>query len=222
MEEKEYKLLIVEDEPDVCASINSYFDKRGFFISTTDSGKHALLMIESIKPDLVILDISLKELNGIEVLNQLRSDDKKTKVIILTGYLNDQETINKIKRLGVSAYENKPMDLKELEQLINQTLGIEPYWENKHRINKKEEKYETGSIKNIIHSMSNILTIIRTKSESFTSNIEDGKYRDKSQEELISLSISIMNDNVKNIDLAVEIMDKMTGFSEQTQEKEFK
>ncbi len=215
MEEKKYTLLIVEDEPDVCASINSYFDRRGFIISTTDSGKHALLMIESIKPDLVILDISLKELNGIEVLTRLRLNDKETKVIILTGYLKDQEAIKQIKSLGVIAYKNKPMGLDELEQLINQSLGIEPFLENKGRINKKEEKYETESIESIIHLMSNTLTIIRTKCENYTLNIEDGKYKDKSQEELISLAISIMNDNIKNIDRAVEIMDEISGLSRQ-------
>lgn len=221
MEEKRYKLLVVEDEPDVCASINSYFNKRGFIISTTDSGKHALLMIKSIKPDLVILDISLKELNGIEVLNQLRLNDKKTKVIILTGYLKDQETIKQIRSLGIIAYKNKPMGLNELEQLINQSLGIEPFLENKDRIDKKEEKHETESIKSIIHSMSNILTIIRTKCENFTLNIEDGKYQNKSQEELISLAVSIMNDNVQNIDRAVQTMDKIPAFSKQN-DKELK
>ena len=96
------KLLIVEDEADTCTAVQSFFGKRDFAVSTTGSGIEALSMIRAGKPDIVLLDIALSDLNGVDVLKKLREHDQATKVIVITGHLYPPEEIEKIQNLGIS------------------------------------------------------------------------------------------------------------------------
>ena len=92
------KILIVEDEPDIAGTLQSYLGRRGFQVSTTASGLEALLLIEISKPDVVILDFSLNDLSGQDVLKRLREKDQQTRVIVITGQMLPEEEIARIRR----------------------------------------------------------------------------------------------------------------------------
>jgi len=70
------KILVVDDEPDITASFQSFFGRRGFLVNTAASGKDALDIIKTSRPDLVFLDLTLPEMHGKEVLKELREFDK--------------------------------------------------------------------------------------------------------------------------------------------------
>ncbi len=108
------KILVVDDEPDIIASFQSFFGRRGFLVSTAASGKDALDIIKISRPDLVFLDLTLPELTGKEVLKELRTFDKKTKVVIITGHALESEDEEEFRSLGISAYLNKPIVLEKL------------------------------------------------------------------------------------------------------------
>lgn len=113
------KILVVDDEPDITASFQSFFGKRGFLVNTAASGKDALDIIKTSKPDLVFLDLTLPEMSGKEILEALRKFDKKTKVIIVTGHTLESEKEDKeFQTLGISAYLNKPVILETLEDIV--------------------------------------------------------------------------------------------------------
>lgn len=102
-------VLIVEDDPMV-ADINRNYTKavEGFgVIGIAKNGKDAICQINTLKPDLVILDVYLPELNGVEILSQIRKTDKEIDVIMITA-VDDSSTISKILRHGVVAYITKP------------------------------------------------------------------------------------------------------------------
>src|SRR3989338_9738493 len=113
------KILVVDDEPDITASFQSFFGKRGFLVNTAASGNDALDIIKTSKPDLVFLDLTLPEINGKEVLKELRSFDKKTKVIIITGHALESEADDEeFQSLVISAYLNKPINLERLLEIV--------------------------------------------------------------------------------------------------------
>lgn len=207
IKKREFKILIVEDEADICVGFHSYLERRGFLISTTGSGKDALMIIKSIKPDIVLLDISLHDLNGIEVLQQLRTYDTKTKIIIITGEMHNEGEINQIKSLGVSAYKTKPINLENLEHIIYNILEEAPGLEI-----KKVENQTTDQIRSIVHLMSNSLGVIRIKCENFRLNYEQGVYKNKTPDELIKMAVLVMKDVEKNIDCAITKIDQTTGY----------
>jgi len=208
MDKRRLKLLVVEDEPDVCTTTQAYFGKRGFLVSTTGSGLEALSMINASNPDIVLLDIALKDLSGLDVLRRLREYDKNTKVIIVTGQMYPDEQIQEVFKLGVSGYEHKPIILEEIERLVNQVVGRKPP-PAVVIAKKKKEVFERIPKNSIVHKLTNFLGIIRNKCENFTLNIEEGIYKDKSAEELVKMSVSIMKDIEDTVDRSMEVVEQI-------------
>ncbi len=203
MPKEKIKLLIVEDEPDICTSVQSYFGKRGFSVSTTASGQEALSMIKISRPDLVLLDISLHDLSGVEVLKELRRHDQQTKVIIITGQLYRPEEVQKIFDLGISDYRNKPLVLEEIAKVVYKITGKNP---SQPRLSKKKEKTFLPATSGIVHQLSNLLGIIRNKCENFTLNVEDGIYENKTSDELVNMSVEIMKEIQETVDKTMEVV----------------
>ncbi len=200
------KLLIVEDEPYICASLQSYFGKRNFIVSVTGSGFEALSMIAVSRPDIVLLDLGLNDLSGVEVLKRLRGYDRETKVVVITGQMYMEEEIAKIFGLGISDYKTKPLILQEVETLVFETVG-------KNRLTSYEgmqsrKKADVGS-SGVVHTLANLLGVIRNQCENFTLNVEDNIYKDKSPGELVHMSTEIMKDVQKTVDRAMEVVEKI-------------
>jgi len=111
------KLLIVDDETDVCDFAKHFFAKRNIEVSVASGGREALNIIETQKPDLVLLDIRMEEMTGMEVLRQLRAQNNNVKVIMVTG-VEDEGTLKESQSLGVKGYIHKPLVLEELEKIV--------------------------------------------------------------------------------------------------------
>jgi DNA-binding response OmpR family regulator len=111
------KLLIVDDEIDIREFAKSFFKKRGIEVITASGGNQALALIEKESPDLVLLDVRMEEMTGVEVLRALRKADNSTKVIMVSG-VEDEEVIKEANELGVVGYIHKPLVLEELEKIV--------------------------------------------------------------------------------------------------------
>ncbi len=111
------KLLIVDDEVDIREFAKSFFKKRGIEVFTASGGNEALKIIDDQKPNLVLLDVHMEEMTGVEVLRELRSKGNDTKVIMVTG-VEDEEIINEANSWGIKGYVNKPLVLEELEKIV--------------------------------------------------------------------------------------------------------
>jgi DNA-binding response OmpR family regulator len=111
------KLLIVDDEIDIREFAKRFFVKRGIEVLTASGGIEAIKIIDEHKPDLVLLDVQMEEINGIEVLKRLRDDKNDVNVIMVTG-AEDPSIINEANDLGVKGYVHKPLVLEELEKIV--------------------------------------------------------------------------------------------------------
>lgn len=112
-------LLIVDDEADVREFAANFFRKRKIEVATVASGEEALAAVAKEKPDLILLDIKMEGIDGIETLRRLREIDKNTKVIMVTGKKPEEE--NSCKQcgdLGALDYVHKPLELDELERVV--------------------------------------------------------------------------------------------------------
>ncbi len=116
------KLLIVDDEQDVREFAKNFFVKRNIDVRTASDGDEALKLVEEDKPDLMLLDVRMGEMTGVEVLRELRKRQCDVKVVMVTG-VEDQEVIDEAKSLGVVNYVHKPLALDELEQIVLKELG---------------------------------------------------------------------------------------------------
>lgn len=111
------KLLIVDDEIDVREFAKSFFVKRNIEVFTAKGGAEAFEIIDHHQPDLVLLDVQMEGISGIEVLKQLRKDKNDIKVIMVTG-TEDPAIIDEANSLGVRGYVHKPLVLEELEKIV--------------------------------------------------------------------------------------------------------
>ncbi len=111
------KLLIVDDEADVREFARNFFKRRNITVFIAAGGKEALTIIEKERPDLVLLDVRMEEMTGLEALRILRGKNDSTKVIMVTGVENG-ESVKEAHDLGMAGYVHKPLVLDELEKVV--------------------------------------------------------------------------------------------------------
>ena len=116
------KLLIVDDEKDVCNFAKSFFQGKNLNVFCALSGEDAIPIIEKERPNIVILDIKMKGISGIDVLKKIKEIDPKIDVIMVTA-LDDINLMEEAKKLGASDYITKPLVLEELEKRISERVA---------------------------------------------------------------------------------------------------
>jgi len=115
------KILIVDDERLIRQSLEKGLVRQGYSALSAENGKTALQLAEEESPDLVVLDLKLPDLSGIEVLKGLRELDKNLPVLIITAYGSIDTAIQAI-RLGAYDYITKPFDLEAILLSVTQAL----------------------------------------------------------------------------------------------------
>ncbi|MCQ9206781.1 MAG: response regulator [Omnitrophica bacterium] len=118
------KILIVDDEADVCDFVKGFFEERGFEVLMALSGTEALRVVKKQKPGLILLDIKMKGIDGIETLKRIRAVDKCVNVMMVTA-ADDQRTMDAADKLGACKYISKPLVLENLEfAVMSFTKGV--------------------------------------------------------------------------------------------------
>jgi nitrogen regulation protein NR(I) len=115
------KLLLIDDETDVQYSFQRIFDSPEMELTTASSGEEGLKLIPRVKPDLVIMDIRMGGMNGLETLRKIREIDSKLLVILMTAYGTTQTAIEAMK-LGAYDYLLKPFDIPKLKEIVTNAL----------------------------------------------------------------------------------------------------
>ena len=115
------RLLLIDDEADVQYSFGRIFSSPEIELVTASSGEEGLKLAPKLKPDLIIMDIRMGGMNGLETLRRLRQFDAKVPVIMMTAYGTTQTAIEAMK-LGAYDYLLKPFDIPKLKQLVGEAL----------------------------------------------------------------------------------------------------
>ncbi len=119
------KILIVDDEADVVRLLQFRFEKEGFDIISAGDGQTALALVEEEMPDLVVLDIMMPLMDGMEVLRQIRSRRATSRVpVIMLTAKTASPTVDQARQLWVSDYIMKPFDPEALVVKAKKALKI--------------------------------------------------------------------------------------------------
>ncbi|MCU0667266.1 MAG: response regulator [Patescibacteria group bacterium] len=119
------KIAIIEDDVAIAQMYRIKFEAEGFVVETAENGVYGLELIQEMQPDMVLLDLMMPEMNGDEVLKQMRQQPwgANTKVIILTN-MGEQEAPAIIKELGVEAFIVKAdMTPRQVAELVKKHVG---------------------------------------------------------------------------------------------------
>jgi DNA-binding NtrC family response regulator len=115
------KILIVDDDPNVADVIEQYFESPEYDVCTMLEGEKVPETVSRIKPDLILLDLKLPDVNGMDVLKKLRNVGLQTPVVIITGNVSAGVAMEAMKE-GAYEYLPKPFSLDELGKLVDKLL----------------------------------------------------------------------------------------------------
>jgi DNA-binding response OmpR family regulator len=114
---EQIRVLVVDDELFVGELLKEYLSIIGYEVTAVSNGEDALSAIQQAAPHIVILDIRMPGMGGMEVLKNIKAKNRTTGVIMLSAY-GDPETVNEALRLGADHYLQKPMNLKHLVETL--------------------------------------------------------------------------------------------------------
>ena len=115
------KILIVEDEPDMVAGLKDNFEFEGYEVATAADGQTGLEQARTLKPDLVVLDVMLPKLSGLEVCKTLRGEGYSGPILMLTARGQEIDKVVGLE-LGADDYVTKPFSIRELLARVKAVL----------------------------------------------------------------------------------------------------
>lgn len=120
------KIAIIEDDPVISQMYRMKFEADNFEVQLADNGKRGVALVESFKPDIILLDLQMPHMDGTEALTEIRSHDwgKKIPVIILTN-LGEEEAPKSLRALGIHSYIVKAdLTPRQVVGRVKEALGL--------------------------------------------------------------------------------------------------
>lgn len=111
------KILIVDDNPNACHLLKSFLEEMGHDVTVSHNGADALEKVKNLKPDIMLLDIIMEGIYGIEVLKRVRLFDKNIGIIMVSAMM-DEGVYKEALEIGANEYITKPIDFKHLNECI--------------------------------------------------------------------------------------------------------
>ena len=111
------RVLVVDDEPEAVELLQEFLQAKGYEVSTASDGAEALRKVKEKRPHLILLDVRMPKMDGLEVLRQVKALDPGVSVIMVTG-VNEEAIGWQAMELGAFDYIVKPLDLPYLERSL--------------------------------------------------------------------------------------------------------
>jgi len=115
------KILIVDDEADMCKLMQDLLETLGYQVASVNSGKAAIVKYDSWRPDAVLLDRNMPQMDGLTCARKIMDHNPDAKILIMSGYDEDESSgMPEEKKKLLRGYLTKPIDMKKLSTLLSQ------------------------------------------------------------------------------------------------------
>jgi len=142
-------ILAIDDDKDILGLLDLFLTKKGYTVVKAESGKRALEILKEMRPDLILLDIMMKQMSGYEVCMKIQESDNLSliPVIFLTS-LSSEKVKSKASSLGAADFLSKPIDKKRLYAVIKKHVSTQKKWLRflHHNRQQREEKDQVKEI----------------------------------------------------------------------------
>lgn len=115
------KLLVVDDQYGIRVLLNEILQKDGYAVFQAANGVQALSIVQDENPELILLDMKIPGMDGLEILRRIKATHPEIKVIMMTAY-GELNLINEAMELGAVSYFSKPFDIDDVRQVIRDHL----------------------------------------------------------------------------------------------------
>lgn len=116
------KVLIIDDEKDILDTLSSVLNDEGFDVVKATDGREGLKLYKSEKPDVVLLDVWMPEMDGLQVLGEIRRNDERAKVIVISGHGTISTAVEAVK-MGAYDFLEKPLHIEKVLEVINRGIA---------------------------------------------------------------------------------------------------
>lgn len=192
------KLLIVDDEPDIALILKLYLEDAGYSITSAKDGETGLQLISEEPFDLVLLDINLPNISGIEVLEQIMQINNEIAVLMMTGNGNEALAV-KCMKIGALDYFAKPFSLEDVLHRVEQALAYKTMAIAKKRLEQEKRDF----VYMLSHDLKNPITAVVGSIDI----IREGRLGPVNQEQIdyLQSAIDCCNEVVAMIDNMLDI-----------------
>jgi DNA-binding NtrC family response regulator len=119
------KVLIIDDEKSILESLSSILTEEGFAVTTARDGREGLELFRRERPKIVLLDVWLPEIDGLEVLKEIREQDQDAVVIVISGHGTISTAVEAVK-IGANDFLEKPLSIEKVLEVISRGLQKKP------------------------------------------------------------------------------------------------
>jgi DNA-binding NtrC family response regulator len=139
-------ILIIEDDALVRKTLTSQLGKRGFEVGVAETGEGGVRLFQESCPDLVLLDVRLPDIDGLEVLRRIKERNRRAIIVVMTAFDDMKTTVEAIK-LGAYEYLVKPLDAAELDLTIDKAFQVRALEEKvSYLVEEKQKEYTIDNI----------------------------------------------------------------------------
>lgn len=160
---KNYSILIIDDEQSQREILSGFLTKKGYKVSTAQSGAEGIKIINEKSIDIILSDYKMPEMTGIEILDKVSKINPEISFVIITAYGTVENAV-KAMRMGAYDYISKPIDLDELELLLNKIVEHKNLKSENRML--REQLQEKNKISSIISQSSKMEDVINIASRS--------------------------------------------------------
>ena len=164
------RVFVVDDDPQVLRSVERLLDMSGYAVSAFDSPTEALAEIRKLPPQVLVVDLEMPELTGIELATRVLEIDSNVRVIMVTG-AGDEAAAQASLRLGFSDYLRKPIDSRELGQSVQKSfmeLARAEYEQGMGEWLRCEVQRQTDTVRDVtLSTMESLLQALEARSPHF-------------------------------------------------------
>lgn len=168
-------ILIIDDDPLIRKTLSSHLSRRNFEVHLAEEGEEGLVKYKECLPDLVILDIRLPDIDGLEALRKIKDRNKNACVVIMTAYDDMKTTVEAIKS-GAYEYLVKPLDFMELDLTVEKAFQMQSL-EDKltYLVEEKQKEYTIDNIIGRSAQMREVFKLIGSVADTRTNILIRGE-----------------------------------------------
>jgi len=169
-------ILVIDDDPLIRKTLAAHLSKQGLEVLLAENGEEGLKRLAESDPELMLLDIRLPDLDGLEVLRRIReSGQRKASVVIMTAYDDMKTTVEAIK-LGAFEYLVKPLDFIELDLTINKVFQVRKLEEKvDYLVQERQKEYTIDNIVGRSPQMREVFKLIGSVASSRANVLIEGE-----------------------------------------------
>ena len=163
-------ILVVDDEETIRFCLQEALEVEGYKVHTEDNGENSLRLIQKMIPDLVILDLKMPGMNGLDLLREIKSYDQNILVILLTGHASVDSAVNAMKA-GAFDYLEKPFKMEHIKVVIEKALSTQSLMREVSRLRAKANITSGGNIVAASKEMKQVFEHVKIIAQSPSSTV---------------------------------------------------